>query len=78
MSSEPEVKGKQYGAGHGLSWRELPRVSQLYVTLVILAVTAQQAEVIRYGQTMANPLITLSLVLRYRAGTARRRARRSR
>jgi Flp pilus assembly protein CpaB len=32
--------------------------------LVILAVTAQQAEVIRYGQTMANPLITLSLVLR--------------
>jgi signal transduction histidine kinase/CheY-like chemotaxis protein len=37
MSSEPEVKGKQYGAGHGLSWRELPRVSQLYVTLVILA-----------------------------------------
>jgi Flp pilus assembly protein CpaB len=32
--------------------------------LVILAVTAQQAEVIRYGQTMTNPLITLSLVLR--------------
>jgi Flp pilus assembly protein CpaB len=32
--------------------------------LVILAVTAQQAEVIRYGQTMANPLLTLSLVLR--------------
>jgi Flp pilus assembly protein CpaB len=32
--------------------------------IVILAVTAQQAEVIRYGQTMANPLITLSLVLR--------------
>jgi Flp pilus assembly protein CpaB len=32
--------------------------------LVILAVTAQQAEVIRYAQTMANPLITLSLVLR--------------
>ena len=31
---------------------------------MILAVTAQQAEVIRYGQTMANPLITLSLVLR--------------
>jgi Flp pilus assembly protein CpaB len=32
--------------------------------LVILAVTAQQAEIIRYGQTMANPLLTLSLVLR--------------
>lgn len=32
--------------------------------IVILAVTAQQAEVLRYGQTMANPLITLSLVLR--------------
>jgi Flp pilus assembly protein CpaB len=32
--------------------------------LVILAVTAQQAEIIRYGQTMANPLITWSLVLR--------------
>lgn len=32
--------------------------------LVIIAVTAQQAEVIRYGQTMANPLLTLSLVLR--------------
>jgi Flp pilus assembly protein CpaB len=32
--------------------------------LVILAVTAQQAEVIRYGQQMANPLLTLSLVLR--------------
>src|SRR6185503_8195672 len=30
--------------------------------IVILAVTAQQAEVIRYGQTMANPLLTLSLV----------------
>lgn len=32
--------------------------------LVILAVTAQQAEVIRYAQQMANPLLTLSLVLR--------------
>jgi Flp pilus assembly protein CpaB len=32
--------------------------------LVILAVTAQQAEILRYGQTMANPLLTLSLVLR--------------
>jgi Flp pilus assembly protein CpaB len=32
--------------------------------LVILAVTAQQAEIIRYGQTMLNPLITWSLVLR--------------
>jgi Flp pilus assembly protein CpaB len=32
--------------------------------LVILAVTAQQAELIRYGQLMANPLATLSLVLR--------------
>ena len=32
--------------------------------LVIIAVSAQQAEVIRYGQTMANPLLTLSLVLR--------------
>ena len=31
---------------------------------MILAVTAQQAEVIRYAQTMANPLITLSMVLR--------------
>jgi pilus assembly protein CpaB len=32
--------------------------------IVILSVTAQQAEVIRYGQLMANPLLTLSLVLR--------------
>lgn len=32
--------------------------------LVILAVTAQQAEILRYGQLMANPLSTLSLVLR--------------
>jgi Flp pilus assembly protein CpaB len=32
--------------------------------IVILAVTAQQAEVVRYGQTMANPLLTWSLVLR--------------
>jgi Flp pilus assembly protein CpaB len=32
--------------------------------LVIIAVSAQQAEVIRYAQTMANPLLTLSLVLR--------------
>jgi Flp pilus assembly protein CpaB len=32
--------------------------------IVILAVTAQQAEVIRYAQQMANPLLTLSLVLR--------------
>ena len=32
--------------------------------IVILSVSAQQAEVIRYGQLMANPLITLSLVLR--------------
>jgi Flp pilus assembly protein CpaB len=32
--------------------------------IVILSVTAQQAEVIRYGQTMTNPLLTWSLVLR--------------
>ena len=32
--------------------------------IVILAVSAQQAEVIRYGQLQANPLITVSLVLR--------------
>jgi pilus assembly protein CpaB len=32
--------------------------------IVILAVTAQQSEVIRYAQQMANPLLTLSLVLR--------------
>jgi Flp pilus assembly protein CpaB len=32
--------------------------------LVILSVTAQQAEIIRYAQQMANPLLTLSLVLR--------------
>jgi Flp pilus assembly protein CpaB len=32
--------------------------------IVILAVTPQQAEVIRYAQQMANPLLTLSLVLR--------------
>ena len=32
--------------------------------IVILAVTAQQAEVIRYAQQMANPLLTFSLVLR--------------
>lgn len=32
--------------------------------IVILSVTAQQAEVIRYAQQMANPLLTLSLVLR--------------
>ena len=32
--------------------------------IVILAVTAQQAEVIRYAQQMTNPLLTLSLVLR--------------
>ena len=32
--------------------------------IVILSVSAQQAEVIRYGQLMANPLLTLSLVLR--------------
>ena len=39
MSSEPEVaiKGKGYVAGHGLAWRDLPRVSQLYVALVIVA-----------------------------------------
>lgn len=32
--------------------------------IVILAVTPQQAEVIRYGQLMTNPLLTLSLILR--------------
>ena len=32
--------------------------------IVILSVSAQQAEVLRYGQLMANPLLTLSLVLR--------------
>jgi Flp pilus assembly protein CpaB len=32
--------------------------------LVILAVTAQQAEIIRYGQSVGVPLATLSLVLR--------------
>ena len=32
--------------------------------IVILAVTPQQAEVIRYAQQMTNPLLTLSLVLR--------------
>ncbi len=32
--------------------------------IVILAVSAQQAEVIRYAQIQANPLLTLSLVLR--------------
>ena len=32
--------------------------------IVILAVTPQQSEVIRYGQQMANPLLTLSLILR--------------
>jgi signal transduction histidine kinase/CheY-like chemotaxis protein len=39
MSSDPEVaiKGKGYVAGHGLAWRNLPRVSQLYVALVIVA-----------------------------------------
>ncbi len=31
---------------------------------MILAVTPQQSEVIRYGQQMANPLLTLSLILR--------------
>src|SRR4029079_13437710 len=32
--------------------------------IVILSVTAQQAEVIRYAQLQANPLLTLSPVLR--------------
>ncbi len=32
--------------------------------IVILSVTAQQAEVVRYGQQMANPLLTWGLVLR--------------
>ena len=32
--------------------------------IVILSVTAQQAEVIRYAQLQANPLLTLSLILR--------------
>jgi pilus assembly protein CpaB len=32
--------------------------------IVILSVTAQQAEVIRYGQQMANPLLTWALILR--------------
>jgi Flp pilus assembly protein CpaB len=32
--------------------------------IVILSVTAQQAEVIRYAQLQANPLLTVSLVLR--------------
>jgi len=32
--------------------------------IVILSVSAQQAEVIRYAQIQANPLLTLSLVLR--------------
>jgi pilus assembly protein CpaB len=32
--------------------------------IVILSVTPQQAEVIRYAQLQANPLLTLSLVLR--------------
>lgn len=32
--------------------------------LVLLAVTAQQAEIIRYGQLVGSPLATLSLVLR--------------
>jgi Flp pilus assembly protein CpaB len=32
--------------------------------IVILSVSAQQAEVIRYAQLQANPLLTLSLVLR--------------
>jgi Flp pilus assembly protein CpaB len=32
--------------------------------IVILSVTAQQAEVVRYGQQMANPLLTWALILR--------------
>jgi hypothetical protein len=32
--------------------------------IVILSVTAQQAEVLRYAQLQANPLLNLSLVLR--------------
>jgi hypothetical protein len=32
--------------------------------IVILSVTAQQAEVIRYAQLQANPLLTISLLLR--------------
>jgi Flp pilus assembly protein CpaB len=32
--------------------------------IVILSVTAQQAEVLRYGQLQANPLLNISLVLR--------------
>ena len=32
--------------------------------IVILSVTAQQAEVIRYAQLQANPLLSLSLILR--------------
>ena len=32
--------------------------------IVILSVTAQQAEVIRYAQLQSNPLLTLSLILR--------------
>jgi hypothetical protein len=31
---------------------------------VILSVNAQQAEVVRYGQEMANPLLTWALILR--------------
>jgi pilus assembly protein CpaB len=45
------------GAGTGTVLNEQQEI-------VILAVTAQQAEVIRYAQQMANPLLTLSLVLR--------------
>jgi signal transduction histidine kinase/CheY-like chemotaxis protein len=61
MSSEPEVKGKPYGAAHGLSWRELPRVSQLYVTLVILAGIWAFTEFL--PRTFPQPLLFASLFI---------------
>ncbi len=61
MSSEPEVaiKGKGYVAGHGLSWRNLPRVSQLYVTLVIVAGIWAFTEFV--PRSFPQPLLFLTL-----------------
>ena len=61
MSSEPEVaiKGKGYVAGHGLSWRNLPRVSQLYVALVIVAGIWAFTEFV--PRSFPQPLLFLTL-----------------
>ncbi len=61
MSRELEVapKGTHSVTGPGLAWRDLPRVSQLYVTLVIVAGIWAFAEFL--PRTFPQPLLFITL-----------------